>query len=1263
MGTPTRISAMVVLLLGTSTGFCQDQAQAPFVLNLPEWNPDPESLPPELRLLDVARPVLPEMVAEEVAELEARIAEIEGSWLEAESREEQDEALDEAIGLAERVLAMRIEHQGNTGGAVRWRDAKGEPSEWHEVVASRQQHADLQLFRGLDDEDRAELASIMSLSAEEDNLYTQGRYAEATALMEEILQIHLRVLGDDHLSTLNSINSMGTLLWSQGKLSEAEPYWRGALEGRRRVLGDEHPNTLTSINNLCLLLGRQGRLFEAEPYFREAMYSRRRVLGDEHKDTLQSINNIGVLLRAQGRLSEAEPYTREALEGRRRVLGGEHADTLGSISNMGFLLEARGRLSEAEPYYREALDGSRRALGNEHPGTLNSIRSLGQLLVSQGRLSEAEPYYREALEGSRRVLGNEHPDTLSSVGAMAFLLRSQGRLSEAEPLYREALDVRRRVLGDEHPHTLTSINNMGGLLYRQGEQSEAELYFREAMEGYKRVLGDDHPETLAMISNMSYLVQVQGGYADATQLMSEILLSRRRVLGKEHPDTLTSISIMGALLNAQGRLAEAEPYYREALATAERLRVDIAGDASARAQFAGALNLPGIARGYARTLLGLDRASEALGVLERGRGRAGLDLFAGGRSAAEVALRATAGAGALARYDAALAAEEDAKVAVFEAEARLSAAPDEDKPARRDEMLAARRMLSEKTAAVFSELRGLVPAVDPMTSEQILATLAPGEALVTWAWADDGVLALVARDGSVTGVTLAKDKDETEQLREAISALHERVATRGNDLSATVIEAACDAALPKSLRELLAGATSVIAVIDGPLAGIPVELLLPEMQVAYAPTATIALRPRLDGAGPTRLASASDGVRGGVIVGDPVFAGFEREEPDYPETGILLAMVADESNAAIAGLTRGDVLLSYGEHELASAADLIPAIGATAEAMATRGVSDQDRPVTARVWRMTDDGKGEEFEVSLALGRIGVQPSQASPADGLRSMATFDRSADEFAANATALEQIRFYGGGLSPLPNTRLEAAALASMLGSDATLLLGPDATTPKLREAVQASPPRVLHLATHGLLGSSDRPLLASVALTTPEEPTGEDNGFVTLGDILSTWGGQLRGTELVTLSACDTASAVRQGDTMMALPLGLLIAGADTVVASLWKVDDKATALLMARFYSNWLGKAQSERAIDSVTYAAGETMPKLAALREAQQWLRGLTREQSDAMTGSPEAVNASVTRDPTPRRAPVVAPAQDDTARPYNHPFFWSAFVLYGSPL
>ncbi len=1266
-----------------------------FRLNLPEWHPDPESLPAELRPLDVVRPVLPEDVAAEVAELEARIAEIEGSWLSAETRDAQDAALDEAIALAERVLAIRLEHQGNTGGVVRWRDAAGEPREWPEVITARQTVKDLRLFLELDAENRAALSSIQGTDSEYQSLSAEARYADAQAVTQLQLATRRRVLGGGHPQTLNSIGNLGILLRSQGRASEAEPYYQAALEGLTSALGVGHPDTLTSINNMGFFLHSEGRLTEAVPYYREAFAARRRVLGEEHPATLGSINNMGGLLRDQGRLADAEPYHRRALEGSRRALGDEHPRTLISAHNMGALLKEQGRFAEAEPYYREALKGRRHVLGNEHPRTLGSIHSMGVLLQTQGKLPESEAYYREVLEVRRRLLGDAHPstvfsmshmgyllgsigrlseaelyvrqvlevrrqelgdehrDTLSSISNMGALLELQGRLAEAEPYTREALESRRRTLGGEHRDTLTSINNMGSLLREQGKLAEAEPYLREALAGNRRVRGNDHPRTLGSIGNMGGLLEAQGKLVEAESYFREAMEGRRRVLGDAHSDTVDSIYRMGAQFESQGRLSEAEPYFREAMLTAESLRVEIAGDASARAQFAGKLRLRGIASGYAWTLLRLGRTSEALAVLERGRGRSGLDLFGGGRDTAEQALRSSADALSLARYDGALAAEENAKLELIEAETQLSKALEDQRAERATGVREARQKLSEMTASIFVELRGLVPAADPLGTEQILAALNPSEALLTWSWTGRGAFAIVACDGKVRGVILADGGDELARLNDAIVAMRVGIAARpaaGDHVGATVLDSARKAALPESLRELLAGSSSVIAVTEGPLSGLPIELLLTDLPVSYAPSATIALRPRLDDA-PTDLVSA-----GGVVVGDPVFASYQEDELDYPDEGILLAMVQEGSNADAAGLSRGDVLLSYGQHELASAADLGPAIGATAEAMATRGASKQDRPVSARVWR---DGK--ELDVSLATGRMGVGLSRESPSAGLRSMATFDRSTDSLAANATALEQVRFYGGGLSPLPATRLEAAAIASMLGDDATLLMGPDATAPRLREAIEATPPRVVHLATHGLMGSSDRPLLASVALSTPEEPSAEDNGFVTLGDILSTWGGRLKGTELVTLSACDTASAVRQGDTMMALPLGLLVAGTDTVVASLWKVDDKATALLMARFYANWLGKAQSEREIDGATYEPSDAMPKLAALREAQAWLRGLTRDQVEAMTGSAGAVNQSVTRDPTPRRGRLVE-TPDADARPYEHPFYWAAFVLYGSP-
>ncbi len=107
--------------------------------------------------------------------------------------------------------------------------------------------------------------------------------------------------------------------------------------------------------------------------------------------------------------------------------------------------------------------------------------------------------------------------------------------------------------------------------------------------------------------------------------------------------------------------------------------------------------------------------------------------------------------------------------------------------------------------------------------------------------------------------------------------------------------------------------------------------------------------------------------------------------------------------------------------------------------------------------------------------------------------------------------------------------------------------------------------------------------------------------------------------------------------------LLMSGARSVCLSLWKVDDTATALLMTRFYQNMLGKRDG----------LSKPMPKAEALREAKMWLSGLTIESADkAAAELPQQSRGKV-------RGRIDGPV---SIHPYEHPYFWAAFVLVGDP-
>jgi CHAT domain-containing protein len=243
-------------------------------------------------------------------------------------------------------------------------------------------------------------------------------------------------------------------------------------------------------------------------------------------------------------------------------------------------------------------------------------------------------------------------------------------------------------------------------------------------------------------------------------------------------------------------------------------------------------------------------------------------------------------------------------------------------------------------------------------------------------------------------------------------------------------------------------------------------------------------------------------------------------------------------------------------------------------------------------------------------------------------------SAVQLAGGSSALRSLsRDYNGSkFQPLPGAEAEARSVAKLLGDDTVLYLGADAREAKLK-AVQS--PRVLHLATHGFYypdqefsqtnssakfdqtrrlpyakGNSDweNPMVrCGIALAGANHAMQITNALAEDGLLTGLEASllDLHRTELVILSACDSGTGeVKIGEGVMSLRRAFLIAGAQSVLASHWNINDKATSQVMTEFMSRWrTGK------------------PRATAWREAQ----------------------LSLLR-----------------SRDFSNPYYWSAFTLTG---
>lgn len=192
-------------------------------------------------------------------------------------------------------------------------------------------------------------------------------------------------------------------------------------------------------------------------------------------------------------------------------------------------------------------------------------------------------------------------------------------------------------------------------------------------------------------------------------------------------------------------------------------------------------------------------------------------------------------------------------------------------------------------------------------------------------------------------------------------------------------------------------------------------------------------------------------------------------------------------------------------------------------------------------------------------------------------------------------------------LPSSRLEAESIAALLPPEDVLLALDFSASRSTFFAEELSEYRIVHLATHGVI-NAEQPELSGLVFSQLDASGRNRNGFVRLHELY----GLGLNAELVVLSGCQTAlGAEILGEGWVGLTRGFMYSGARQVLASLWRVQDKATAKLMVHFYRAMLvdglapAAALRQAQLKIQRQRGGRAPYYWAAFVLQGDWLRGL----------------------------------------------------------
>jgi CHAT domain-containing protein/Tfp pilus assembly protein PilF len=976
--------------------------------------------------------------------------------------------------------------------------------------------------RGTPSEAAAALASLASFQ------FSRKRNVEGVATLRHQIEILEAVHGRDASETRSVLWKLALYLREMGQCDEATAIYERLLAFCEEKYGPSALVAGKALDGLGWAHSNVMRWEEAATYFERALE-----IFEEHESSdwlMQSLPGYAWVTMDLGEFSQARRLVDRAMALELERRGRESSLTLFTL---GRLLSYTGHYAEAKRLLERALAIRERSQGESH-GTAYVISNLAVVYSSLGQHEEAARLLERNIAIAERLGWLRPQDEGYALIGLGVTLGLAGQIDRGLEFVERGRDLHLGVYGDEHPYAATGHANVGFLHKLAGRYDDAQVALEHAFQLYHSAYGDDF-RTATVLQELGEVAMAQGRFDDALAMFERVRAICVRELGPDHPRSIDALHRLGKTSARLGRHREA---LDQALAALEARTTSV--------------------RLMVRELP--ERHSLALAASH----------------AAERDLVLALGSTRLAEEPSAVARIWDALtrargVVLDEISLRQRAIVETDDP----EVL----RLADELAHARERLANLmVRGVPSQAKEALIERLAR------------------AREKKEAAETALASKSARFAAELAAARIGwDDVIAALPDGTALVAYVRFDVPAPTPSGSVGEGVPEYVALVHAPDSVEPVLTALGD----GAEIESLVSRWRARMAMPSDADPATETTRSGEALRERVWDPVR----EHLGTAAKVFVVPDGAlhlvNFAALPTTEGTFLVESGPvfHYASAERDLL---AAPSRRESSRGLLAVGGPAFGGTSSSADASQGQVAKEQ------SPRTDMASNVLALAAIPSTDREILTRRSSCGHFRELAF-----EELPGTDREVLAIADLwkhadIAGDATVLRGVKADETSLKRT--ASIHRYLHLATHGFFLGQECPsgvaesrgigglapspafpegpprtvtgenplLLAGLALAgaNRREQAGpdEDDGILTAEEIAAL---DLSGVEWAVLSACDTGVGdVKAGEGVFGLRRAFQIAGARTLIMSLWSVDDESTREWMTALYDARLRKGKS-----------------------------------------------------------------------------------------
>jgi CHAT domain-containing protein/tetratricopeptide (TPR) repeat protein len=388
---------------------------------------------------------------------------------------------------------------------------------------------------------------------------TLERARKAVALKEE-------VHGPDHLEVSESLFNLGILMAMGGNHASADSLFARVLAIREAALPPDHPDLAAAINALANVRHFAADYEGALTLYRRALEVMEPSAGPSGEETYFIRTSIAQALGRLGRFDEAQEMLEQLIE---LQVAQDHPHLPRSLNLLANQLSFSAEHSDARDLYRQALPLAEAQGGPLAPWAVVIRANLVSELARLGEYSEA----RALIEDQIERLESESLETTAlakAYGMLANVLSSLGDDEAALPLRQRSLELLEQLLPPGHPDTGEAMLNLAGTLGRLGRVDEQKDLIASGVAIYTEHFDSDSPDLLRFLDGLGEILYERGDLAQAQQTLERALHLRERAFGVDSPGLPQNLASLARIARAVGESQNARAYLDRAVTLSTR---------------------------------------------------------------------------------------------------------------------------------------------------------------------------------------------------------------------------------------------------------------------------------------------------------------------------------------------------------------------------------------------------------------------------------------------------------------------------------------------------------------------------------------------------------------------------------------------------------------------------------------------------------------------------------------------------------------------